>query len=193
MKDDAPAFTLRLPIPPLLAERPLFRGFPVPWVALTGADGTPDFRLVDGDKRERCATARVCQLCGNPIGQYCYFTGGSQAAEHLQYFEPPAHLSCLLYAMQTCPFIAGKVEHTPVETVAARHAGSGVKIMPDATYKDTRDPSWVIVRSTGFSLVGTPAEWVFHPTGLLKRTTALFPEKMTAGDWTAIAAMLRAP
>jgi hypothetical protein len=70
-------------------------------------------------------------LCGEPLGKWFFFTGGTEAAKGNQYFEPAAHLDCLIYAMQVCPFIAGKMEHADLAKVEA--ANPDVKVVVDLT------------------------------------------------------------
>ena len=118
-------------IPKRLRLRPQWRGLPIPYIALIRPDGTPDFRVTDEERRRSVIRNHLCQLCGEPLGKWFFFTGGTEAAKGNQYFEPAAHLDCLIYAMQVCPFIAGKMEHADLAKVEA--ANPDVKVVVDLT------------------------------------------------------------
>lgn len=180
-----------LPIPRLLRRNVRHKGLPVPYIALMGEDGVPDFRVVDEHKRLRTARHHSCQLCGKPIGARFYFVGGPKSMAQLAYYEPPAHLECLMYAMQACPFIAGKIEHAEVAKVAQKHAGfASVKIDPN--FETLRDPAWHIVKAQGYHLVVYPNSnsWLFMPDDVELITVALHPETMTRRDWREVTKQL---
>lgn len=178
-----------IPIPEKLAGNRMWRGMPVPYLALIGADGEPDFRVIDELKRGIVAGGQLCQLCGQKLGRAKFFVGGPNAAAASQYFEPPAHLECLIYAMQVCPFILGKVEHADPDKVSADHDGLALTV--DSRVLPARVPEWVIVKATGYRLVKL-GSYYFQPTGVLLTHPVLVPENMTAADWQTVEATLRA-
>lgn len=177
-------------IPSRLALRPRWRGLPIPYIATIKPDGEADFRLTDEAKRLSVMVESCCQLCGQPLGRFKFFTGGPQAAAAMAYFEPAAHLDCLIYAMQVCPFIAGKMEHAPVEDVQRDHPT--MKVMVDKSYTTVKSPDWVIVKATNYTLIRQSDQTILvRPTGVLLKTGPLRCDQMTAADWTFITGVLK--
>jgi len=172
--------------PKRLRQRPQWRGLPIPYVAFTGADGKPDFRVTDHEKRKSVIVNCWCQLCGDPLGKWCFFTGGTEAAKANAYFEPACHLDCLIYAMQVCPFIVGKMEHADVQKVAAKHPDATVRA--DDTFSSTRNPLWVIKKCiTGHWKYGrTKDGTVLVMPEAIKVTPPMKPEDMIPADWRKV-------
>src|SRR5689334_6324150 len=85
-------------LPPGLAARPRDprRGLPIPPVSLhpdptTGAeDAMVDFTTVNMATATGLAADRLCSLCGQPIGYWVAFLGGTRAAALMRYTDPPA-------------------------------------------------------------------------------------------------------
>src|SRR5262245_4888707 len=171
-----------LKIPKRLKCRPQWRGLPIPYIALITEDGTPDFKVTDQDKWRSVVRNHWCQLCGEPLGRFCFFVGGPEAAKHNQYFEPAAHLDCLIYAMQVCPFIVGKIEHADVDKLAAKHANHGIQVVKEIL--PARNPYWVIVKAYGWDLLRIEgASHIFLQPRKIKETAPLHAETMSASDW----------
>lgn len=180
-----------IPIPPKLQHRPRWRGLPVPFVTLIGADGAPDFRASDEARRRESFTAGICQLCGQKLGRYFFFVGGTEAAKAMGYFEPATHLECCIYAMQVCPFILGKMEHADIAKVNQRHEGTGITVVADDTLSSVRNPHWVIVKATDYDVGRTPDGTVLVlPRGVVCQTNPLHAETMNAADWERVSAEL---
>lgn len=174
-----------IPIPPRLARRPLWRGLPIPYIATIGADGEPDFRLTDHDRRTHVIRHRWCQLCGQGLGNFVFFTGGPAAAQALAYFEPACHLDCLIYAMQVCPFIAGQMKHADIGKVQADHPD--MVVQADASYSTVKSPYWVIIKAKGYVPFLTADQTILlRPKPVLARTGNLHAETMKAGDWLVV-------
>lgn len=93
-------------IPKSLARRPRFRGFPIPWTVKMLPGGIPDFKEIDDQKRQRALTKRLCGLCGASLPKVVAFVGGPIAARQGQYFDPPMHEDCAVYAAKVCPHLA---------------------------------------------------------------------------------------
>ncbi|MBM4438405.1 MAG: hypothetical protein FJ029_14525 [Actinobacteria bacterium] len=93
-------------MPPQLARRPLFRGYPVPFTTLIGPDGVPDFKVTDEAKREEVLRRRMCALCGEPLGYWIAFIGSETLIGLREFYDPAMHEACARYAAQTCPFLA---------------------------------------------------------------------------------------
>jgi hypothetical protein len=186
-------------IPKRLKQRPHWRGLPIPFIALIKPDGEPDFRVTDEERRRYVIANRRCQLCGQPLGKWIFFTGGTEAAKANQYFEPGAHLDCLLYAMQTCPFIAGKLAHADLADIQKEYdaplarpgttAEAGVKItvQADETYTTVKNPYWVIKKANGYGIVRSEGgTWLLVPCDVIKETRPLHAESMTPADWAKV-------
>lgn len=82
------------------------RKLPVPFTNIIMDDGTPDFTTIDARKTVRCATERLCGVCGKPLGYWIAFLGGPKSAETHAYVDPPMHEECARAAVKLCPFIA---------------------------------------------------------------------------------------
>lgn len=93
--------------PVALQARPHHGGFPVPFVTAL-IDGRPDFKVHDEYKRIRVGVEKLCQLCGHPLEGDIAFIGSPRSVERRIFGEPPAHLLCLEYALEVCPFLAGR-------------------------------------------------------------------------------------
>jgi len=173
-----------IPIPRRLRTRPHYRGLPVPYIALIRPDGQPDFRVTDERARLIVIGNRWCQLCGETLGRWMFFVGGTEAAKHNQYFEPAAHLDCLVYAMQVCPFIVGRIEHADPDKIAAKHEGVGISVIKEVL--PVRNPWWVIKKATGYSGLITEGGKLLLTPWAFKETKPLHPETMTADDWKKV-------
>lgn len=93
-------------MPPRLADRPQHGRFPVPFVTLV-KDGRPDFRVQDVERRQQCADERLCQLCGQDLGERFVFAGWPGSLPNLTFGEAPMHADCCDWAWEVCPFLAG--------------------------------------------------------------------------------------
>lgn len=180
-----------VPIPRHLEGRPRHRGLPIPYIAFIAQDGVPDFRVIDQDKRMEVAIHKQCQLCGKPLGRFMFFVGGPSAAAANQYFEPPLHMTCLLYAMQVCPFIVGKIqEHADVPKVQQKHPDAVVTA--DETFSSVRQPEWVIKKALDFHFAKTQQGTIlFLPRKILFQTRDLYPDKMGPEDWAQVEQQLK--
>lgn len=177
--------TTPIPVPRRLQDRPLWRGLPIPYITLIRDDGTPDFRVTDEVKRRDVIQNDWCQLCGEALGKWVFFTGGTQAAEVGAYFEPAAHLDCLVYAMRVCPFIVGKIEHAPLAKVEKAYEGTDITVRADATFSGVRNPLWVITKATRWSYVRTSDGTILLRPHVVKQTLPFMPEEMGEHDWEA--------
>lgn len=97
--------------PRRLAARPHHGRFPIPFVTLV-RDGRPDFRVQDNRRRERCARERLCQLCGEDLGERFVFCGWEDSVQRRSFGEPPMHAECCEWAWRVCPFLAGGAYRT---------------------------------------------------------------------------------
>jgi len=172
-------------IPKRLKQRPQWKGLPIPYIALVGEDGTPDFKVTDQHKRLSVMRNHWCQLCGEPLGRFCFFVGGIEAAKANQYFEPACHLDCLIYAMRVCPFIIGKIEHADPDKIAAKHAHEQIQVVKEVL--PARNPYWVIVKASGWRAIKfASSPQIFLKPDRIKATDPLHAETMTYSDWRKV-------
>ncbi len=176
----------KIPIPKHLEDRPRYSGLPIPYIALIKEDGSPDFRVTDEINRRRVMNERLCQLCSQPLGKYIFFVGGTEAAKHNQYFEPAAHLDCLIYAMQVCPFIAGRIDHADPGKIQ-KQLGEEIHVHVSSAYTVVKNPYWVIKKARHYSLWAVAAnEILIIPKDIIYSTPPLHAETMGPEEWEAI-------
>jgi hypothetical protein len=173
-----------IPIPKHLFHRPRYRGLPIPYIAVMKDDGTPDFRVTDESARRAVIKHRLCQLCGQKLGTRFFFVGGPESAKANAYFEPAAHLNCVIYAMQVCPFIIGRIEHADVAKVEAANPDLVVKV--DETFASKRNPLWIIKKASDYSFTMTRDKTLLIVPRVVGQTEELCPETMTADDWSKV-------
>lgn len=120
---------MTVPIPVALAHRPTLGGLVVPWVNITLADGTADFRGVHNTKWLTAWREGRCQTCGERLRGLSVFLGGDRQVSG--YFdEPPLHPECAAYAIKACPMVAGNLSHY-ASSVSPGHTSRG-HVCPDA-------------------------------------------------------------
>ena len=172
-----------LRIPKRLVQRPQWRNLPIPYIALIRPDGQPDFRVTDEAKRISVIRHRLCQLCGDQLGRWFFFVGGVNSFKSNAYFEPACHLDCLIYAMQVCPFIVGKMDHHPTDKIKADNPHE--LIVEHAGFSDKREPLFVIVKANGWTLVQHEGAILLQPHKV-KATEPLQPDSMTWAQWKQV-------
>jgi hypothetical protein len=162
----------------------------VPYIALIKEDGQPDFRVTDELNRRQVMAQRLCQLCSAPLGKYIFFVGGTEAALHNQYFEPAAHLDCLIYAMQVCPFIVGRIEHADPGKIQ-KQLGEDIKVHVSQAYTVVKNPYWVIKKALNYKLWEVaPREILVIPEDIIYSTPPLHAETMGPEEWEAVSEIL---
>lgn len=101
---------IRPPIPVRLAHRPTAGGLVAPWINVVLADGSVDFRQINGSSWRKAWTEDRCQTCEEPHGPLRVFLGGPNQIKPGGYFdEPPLHPECAAYATKACPMVAGRM------------------------------------------------------------------------------------
>ncbi len=123
------------PMPEQMARLPRVHGTPVPWTAQwsSGTEhvveresgpvlvctcqigkGRPRFGNPCANRQRQAVAERRCSVCGTPIGAEasCAWTVADTATRY--YVEPPAHLHCLLFALQACPKLASIAHRTHI-------------------------------------------------------------------------------
>jgi hypothetical protein len=91
-------------IPQRLLNRPVERGYPVPWFC-DQVDGKWDFRIADARKFRPAIQLKLCWICGQALGGYKAFMIGPMCAINRVISEPPSHRECAEWAVRACPFL----------------------------------------------------------------------------------------
>lgn len=82
------------------------RGYPVPWfVGWIGRPPKPDFRVIRPGGTAIAHNKGLCWICGGKIGRLKTFTVGPMCTVNRVSSEPPSHLVCARFAVQSCPFL----------------------------------------------------------------------------------------
>lgn len=95
------------PIPARLAERPLHAGLVVPWISVVLADGTAVLGNVHGTKNSRALVDKLCQICGQKLGNPLVLFATATGLGNGQTPEPGMHPECAAYSAKACPMVNG--------------------------------------------------------------------------------------
>lgn len=116
------------PIPDQLKHLPIYRGFPVPFVVLVDAEGTPHFKVNDTEKDLLCVTKKICHICGKKLDEF-WFVGGhiSAFAPNGAFNDGALHKECALYALKVCPYMAHNQYKAINSMVAMESIASKIK------------------------------------------------------------------
>lgn len=148
------------PRPPRLLDRPLSdKGYPVPWF-VEYIDGVPDFRVMSAAKWARAVRARLCWICGQPLGKHLAFVAGPMCGVSRSSAEPPCHLDCARYAVQACPFLLLPNAHR-----REAHLPEGVTVLPGHT---ARNPGVAMLWLTDSYRTFVVPDWIDVPNWLAK-------------------------
>ena len=83
------------------------RGYPVPFVTMLDPyTNEPDFRVLDIRRQMQCINEKRCGICGQQLGKYIAFIGGTRSRDGHVFFDPGMHRDCAEYAAKVCPFIS---------------------------------------------------------------------------------------
>lgn len=93
--------------PERLQRRPHVGMFPIPFVTAR-INGKPDFRVHNDERRKLIGKRKLCQLCGYPLGGDIVFAGSRSSIRRHTYGEPPMHEECAQWAVEVCPWLAGR-------------------------------------------------------------------------------------
>ncbi len=108
-----------LPVPQHLSDRPTQGGLVVPWISVELANGSFDLGNMHNTRVNTCFIRRLCQICGERIGDLAVFFLSTNGLEDMVAGEPPLHPECAAYSKRACPMVAGQMNHyrkTPTRT-----------------------------------------------------------------------------
>ena len=143
------------------------------FVAKRGSDGWAELSLVDRTRAHQCIAQRLCQTCGQAIGESRLVAlaawNGQTAIK-----EAPLHLACAAYSLTVCPHLR-KMEVRGCLRFALCHlyqvkqqVGDRDPLMvPVPVAKSGVTPSaiWSALRGTGVPVVDSRLEYVPRLTG----------------------------
>lgn len=121
---------------------------PVPFF-VQWLDGSPEFRIADGDAWLKCVKDEVCWVCGQPMGNYRAFVIGPMCSINRVSADPPGHRECMEYAVRVCPFM---VNPKMVRREADR----------PPEYKQTEAAGFAIQRNPGVMLLWVTRRGDYH-------------------------------
>ena len=100
---------LRIGLPPLPRHMQCLdvsdKGYPIPWFVQRNADGSYDFRIMDGSKLLMAYHYNRCWVCGGTLGAYKTFVVGPMCVVNRASAEPPSHYECAKFSAIACPFL----------------------------------------------------------------------------------------
>lgn len=142
-----------IPMPERIARRPReARGYPVPFVNHVYANGTPDLRILDQRKVNRCVEERRCAICGEKLDETVVFVGGPACLDNRFFADPAMHADCADYATKVCPFLACQnFHHSRITEPKFRDPGTIVIENPLAPPAGDKRPDRMMkYHTTGF-------------------------------------------
>lgn len=96
-------------MPDRLQRRPQWKGMPVPYTVLIGAedpDEVPNFKVTDMALWAMSMEDRLCALCGEPLDYWVWWIGSEEHVRRQIFFDLYMHRECADYACYSCPYIA---------------------------------------------------------------------------------------
>lgn len=143
-----------LDVPARLADRPTVGGLVIPWITVTLADGSPDWRACIRHRVNQCISDRRCQLDGQRIpGIAVFFAADDQMpaapGQPIVTDVPPVHPECWSYAAQACPMLAGRAS-----TYAERPRRAATSRQNVCTEPGCDCGGWISVDPRGEAMAG---------------------------------------
>jgi hypothetical protein len=151
-----------VPIPRRMAAlRRDHRGYPEPVILLRDSNDRAQFTVNDSSKVVRLTMERGCHVCGSPLGRRAWFVGGPLSAYHPAgvYNDGPIHRECMEYAMEVCPYLAGRM--SAGKRVSKHNLGEPDVTLVDRTRIGGLPPLFVAVGAGAWDLTWDTR---MHPT-----------------------------
>jgi hypothetical protein len=124
------------------------RGYPVPafvpWI-----DGEPEFRAIEASTVARVHREGLCWICGQRNDGVKVFAIGPMCGVNRVNPEPPSHLLCARFAVQSCPFLSkplakrnerDRPEHQPPPGVMIARNPGVTALWITSTYRAEKQP-----------------------------------------------------
>lgn len=143
-----------------VARLPKWRGIPVPFFVTWREDGVPDFKVVSESNRMKCATERLCWICGEKLLAWVVFIGGPASAKSRLYVDGPMHDECARDAVKLCPFLAGRTDYAK-EISLEKHAPT-TEIRHTRTENVVAPEEVVLYKTRQFAVERVPDGWLFR-------------------------------
>jgi hypothetical protein len=109
MTDNTLRQRLAIPMPPRIARLPRTKhGLPVPYIAETHEDGSPNLGMVESAISGICHDESLCSICGEKLAlaERTFITGPSCVfGSDYGCNDPPMHEECARYALRVCPHL----------------------------------------------------------------------------------------
>ncbi len=93
-------------LPDRLKDRPQYKGFVILYTTFIGADGLPDFKVIDHIKVRECLMNNLCGICGQKLDKILAFIGGPMCVKNRVFKDGPMHKECALYSAKVCPYLS---------------------------------------------------------------------------------------
>lgn len=121
-------------MPAALAQRPQYKGMPVPANVYVDPDGVPDFAVIDAAVAQKLIRRGECAMCGKAMSPPYAFIGGENSINLGWFNDGPMHIECAEYASQVCPFVSG--EKRSHRDGFKTHEGVDMAVLPFAAKAD---------------------------------------------------------
>lgn len=146
------------PIPLALRHLPVVGGLVVPWITLRTRDGRYLFGSVDRDRIGQALHNRWCGVCGRPLEHRAVLMMRLSDLPRQCTSEPALHPWCASYTTESCPMIAGRMDHY---RSSAPRLDTNMLPAPDAPARHgaTAEP-WFAIWLAGYRVIadhGNPA------------------------------------
>jgi hypothetical protein len=125
------------------------RGYPIPWTVLRNAKGEPFFTVNDDRKAWKALRQKLCPICGERLGRWCWFAGGPHSAfnPHGWYIDLPGHHECVTFSLVTCPYLSMPKYLGRVDIVHPEKLPPEAKVLLDETVIPERPEVFVAAAS----------------------------------------------
>jgi hypothetical protein len=152
---------LSVPIPEKMQHLEIDpRGFPIPFIVLIDAEGTPHFKINDEAVVHHCLNEKVCHICGKKLNKEFWFIGGQISAFHPQgaFNDGAVHKECGLFALQVCPYMAYSQYKAFKTEDQVQKAGEKIvgrpeiKALYNPTQMNDRLSFFVLVKAKGYKI-----------------------------------------
>lgn len=142
-----------------LAARPVDprRRLPIPHAQLLHPDGTANFAVINAEVAIADADARLCGLCGQPIGYWVAFIAGQSSAQQRAFLDPPMDVECARDALRLCPHLAR-------QRVPRRPDSDNPGVIPPPGFVEGKPDRFALYITRSYKLVVTgPDTYFFEP------------------------------